>query len=512
MGDAVGLRSERGPVLAAVMLATALVAIDATIVATAVPSIVADIGGFTEFPWLFSVYLLAQAVSVPVYGKLLDLFGRKPIVLAGIALFLIGSIGGGAAGSVGVLIAFRAVQGLGAGAIQPSTITMIGDLYSVRERAKVQGYIAGVWGVSSVLGPALGGLLSEWASWRWIFFVNIPLCLIAAAVIWRHFGERVTRGKPAIDYRGAALLTSGLTLIILGLLEGGQSWAWGSVTGLVVLGGGAALLVAFGFVERTATDPVLPLWVFRRRLLVSAGLTSAGVGAVLLGLTSYVPTYAQTVLGASPLVAGFALAMLLIGWPLSASRSGAIYLRLGFRGCALIGTAIVLAGSLPLLLLDERSSVLQVGAICLFIGVGMGLVGPPIVVAAQASVGWAERGVVTANSVFLRSLGSAIGVAAFGAVANATLRGDDATAGTGTGGTLSGDGASAGAGATPGGSGADPALLTSAVQHIFVGLIVVAALMVVMVLLMPRGDRPGPGAGVSGRAAADQAGGEDDLG
>ncbi|UQU67918.1 MFS transporter [Couchioplanes caeruleus] len=472
--DKVGLRSERGPVLAAVMLATALVAIDSTIIATAVPSIVADIGGFAQFPWLFSIYLLAQAVSVPVYGKLSDLYGRKPIVLCGIALFLVASIFCGAAWNVWVLIAFRMVQGLGAGAIMPTTITIVGDLYSVQERAKVQGYIASVWGVSSVIGPTLGGVFSEWVSWRWIFFINIPICLAAATTIFRRFDERVDRGRPVIDYRGAALLTAGLTLLILGVLEGGQAWAWSSPASLAVLGAGAVLLVAFGFAERRAAEPVLPLWVFRRRLLLTSGLTSAGVGAILLGLSSYVPTYVQVVLGNGPLVAGFALATLLLGWPLAASQSGRVYLRLGFRGCALIGSAIVLAGSALLLLLGRDSTVVEVGAYCLVIGVGMGLTAPPTLVAAQSSVGWSDRGVVTGSNIFLRSLGSSLGVAVFGAIANAQL----------------------------GSRGADPARLTTAVHHIFIGLLVVAAVMVVTVALMPRGDRPGPEPEISGSDAA----------
>ncbi|HEY4631490.1 MAG TPA: MFS transporter, partial [Blastococcus sp.] len=224
----VGFRSERGPVLIGIMLSTALVAIDATVIATAVPSIVASLGGFAEFPWLFSVYLLAQAVTVPVYGKLADVFGRKPVMLLGIGLFLVGSILCGAAWSMGALIAFRAVQGLGAGAVQPMSMTIVGDLYSLQERAKVQGYIASVWGVSSVVGPTLGGVFSEYVSWRWIFLVNIPLCLVAAATIGMRFHERVDRRRPRIDYAGAAVLTVALTLLILGLLEGGQAWAWGS--------------------------------------------------------------------------------------------------------------------------------------------------------------------------------------------------------------------------------------------------------------------------------------------
>ncbi|MEV6493574.1 MFS transporter [Actinoplanes sp. NPDC051633] len=454
----VGLRSERGPVLIAVMLSTGLVAIDATIIATAVPSIVKEIGGFTEFPWLFSIYLLAQAVSVPIYGKLNDLFGRKPVILWGIGLFLLGSILCGLAWSIWPLIIFRVVQGLGAGAIMPTTITIVGDLYSVRERAKVQGYVASVWGISSVVGPTLGGVFAEWVSWRWIFFVNIPLCLLAGVMILRGFKERIDRRTTAIDYRGAALLTVGLTLVILGVLEGGQAWAWDSPISLAVLGVGLVLLVVFGFVERTAAAPVLPLWVFRRRLLVTSGQLAVGVGAILIGLSSYVPVYVQDVLGSGPLVAGFALAALTLGWPISASQAGKVYLRVGFRACALIGMALVLAGVALLLLLDQQSSVFEVGAFCLVIGFGMGLTAAPTLIAAQSSVGWADRGVVTANNIFLRSVGSAVGAAVFGAIANAVV-------GTGA---------------------VDPARLTDAVHRIFIGMLLVAVVMVVLAALIPR--------------------------
>ena len=460
----VGLRSERGPVLAAVMLGTALIAVDSTVIATAVPAVVADIGGFTQFPWLFSIYLLAQAVSVPIYGKLSDLYGRKPVILFGIGLFLVASILCGAAWSMGALIAFRVLQGLGAGAIAPTTITIVGDLYSVAERAKVQGYLAGVWGVASVVGPTLGGLLSEYASWRWIFLVNIPLCLLAAGMIYTKFREQLEPSKPVIDYRGAALLTVGLTLAVLGLLEGGQAWAWDSPVSIAVLGGGALLLAVFALVERRAAEPVLPLWVFRRRLLLASGTVSACAGAVLLGLSSYVPTFVQESLGLNALIAGFALAALLLGWPISASQAGRIYLRIGFRGCALIGVSFVLVGAASLLLLDAHSSVLQVAASCFVIGLGMGSTVSPTLIAAQSSVGWHERGVVTANNMFLRSIGSSVGVAVFGAIANATL---------------------GSSGSTPG-SHVDPALLATAVHGVFVAIAVVAAVAVVAVLLLPR--------------------------
>jgi EmrB/QacA subfamily drug resistance transporter len=455
----VGLRSERGPVLGAVMLATGLIAIDSTIIATAVPSIVADIGGFAQFPWLFSIYLLAQAVSVPVYGKLADLFGRKPVILAGIGLFLVGSVLCGAAWSMATLIGSRAVQGLGAGAIAPVAITIVGDIYSTEERAKAQGYIASVWGIAAVVGPTLGGLLSEYASWRWIFFVNIPLCLLAAAMLARNLHEQVERSRPRIDYRGATLLTAGLALVILAVLEGGQAWAWDSAASIAVFAVGVLLLAAFWLAERGAAEPVLPLWVFRRRLLVASSLIAAGVGAVVLGLTSYVPTYVQEVLGHGPLVAGFALATLSMGWPLAASQAGKVYLRIGFRACALIGTAVILAGTALLLLLGEHSGVWEVAAICLVIGAGMGLTVSPTLIAAQSSVGWRERGVVTANNLFLRSVGSSLGIAGFGALANAVL--------------------GRGAGRV------DPATLTTAVQHIFLAVVVIAVLMLVVALVFP---------------------------
>ena len=459
----VGFRSERGPVLVGVMLSTALVAIDATVIATAVPSIVASLGGFAEFPWLFSVYLLAQAVTVPVYGKLADVFGRKPVMLVGIGLFLLGSILCGVAGSMGALIAFRAVQGLGAGAVQPMSMTIVGDLYSLRERAKVQGYIASVWAVSSVVGPTLGGVFSQYLSWRWIFFVNIPLCLVAAAAIALRFHEQVDRRRPRIDYAGAATLTVALTLLVLGLLEGGQAWAWGSPQGIAVLVTGAVLLGLFVGIERRAADPVVPLRLLRNRLLVATNLASACVGAVLLGLTSYVPTFAQDVLGTGPLVAGFALAALTLGWPISASLSGRVYLRIGIRSTALVGAAIVVLGSALLLLLDGSSSVLQVGATAFVIGLGMGFTAAPTLIAAQSAVQWHERGVVTGLNMFFRSAGSAVGVAVFGAIVNATLGRSG----------VEGDRVA-------------PEALTTAVHSVFLGTTVLAVAMLAAVLLMPR--------------------------
>lgn len=402
------------------MLSTGLVAIDATILATAVPSIVEDLGGFAQFPWLFSVYLLAQAVSVPLYGKLADMFGRKPVILFGITLFLVGSVLCGFAWSMLSLIVFRAIQGLGAGAVLPIGITIIGDIYTVAERSKVQGYVASVWGIASVVGPTLGGVFSDYMSWRWIFFVNIPIA-IAAAFMLRGFAENVTRKSHRIDFAGALLLGSSGTLLILGLLEGGVSWAWDSTTSIAVLGSSAVLIVAFVLVERVAEEPVLPLWIFRRRILVGANGTALVVGVITIGLTSYIPLYAQGVLGTGALVAGFALAALTLGWPIAAAFAGRVYLRVGFRDTAFFGSIFVVTGTALLLLATEHSSVLHLAGACFIIGIGMGFTAAPIIVAAQSSVDWSSRGVVTGTNMFCRSIGSAVGIAVFGAVANAAV-------------------------------------------------------------------------------------------
>ncbi len=470
--SSVGLRSERGPILLSVMLATGLVAIDSTILATAVPSVVSDLGGFSQFPWLFSIYLLAQAVSVPLYGKFADLVGRKPMMMVGIAVFLVASVLCGLAWSMVSLIVFRALQGLGAGAVLPMGQTIIGDVYSVAERAKVTGYVAGVWAASAVVGPTLGGVFSDYISWRWIFFVNIPIAIAAMWVLQRSFHESVERKRHRIDYAGAALLAVGGSLLILGLLEGGIAWAWDSPTSIAVLTVAAVLLMTFGFVEARASEPVLPLWVFRERVLLGANATSLCVGVILIGLTGYVPLYAQGVLGHGAVVAGFAVAALTLGWPIAASLSGRIYLRVGFRDCALLGSGFVILGSLLLLTVGEDSSVWRIALGCWVIGLGMGFTASPVLIAAQQAADWRTRGVVTGTNLFARSVGSAVGVAVFGAIANAAVS------------------------SRVGDAHSDlehrPAtVLAPAIHDVFVASAVAAVLIVLTVLVMPRRSESG---------------------
>ena len=464
----VGLRSERGPVLLAVMLSIGLVAIDATILATAVPAIVDDLGGFTSFPWLFSIYLLAQAVSVPIYGKVADLYGRKPVMLLGIGLFVLGSLLCGVAWSMPALIVFRLVQGLGAGAVQPMGMTIVGDIYSLAERAKVQGYIASVWAMASVVGPTLGGVFADYLSWRWIFFINLPLGIAAGWVFWRRFGENVERRRHSVDYWGATLLAAGGSLLLLGLLEGGVRWAWDSAPGIGIFVGATVLLLTFVAVESRTPEPVLPLWIFRRRVLNAANSGAFIVGVLMLGLTSYVPLYAQGVLGHGALVAGLALAAMTIGWPIAAATSGRFYLSIGFRRTVLMGALFVIAGAALLLPVGTDSSLWQLALPCFVMGIGFGYVASPGVIVAQSSVGWEHRGVATGSNMFARSMGSAVGVAVFGAIVNARV-----------------------ANAAPSGTSLDleqlsAGVLAPAIHAVFACSAVVALILLLSGLLMPR--------------------------
>ncbi len=454
------------------MLATGLIAIDATILATAVPSIVRDLGSYQEFPWLFSVYLLAQAVSVPIYSRFADTVGRKPIILIGIGLFLAGSILCGFAGSMTALIIFRIVQGLGAGAVAPMSMTIVGDIYTVAERAKVQGYIASVWAISSVVGPALGGIFAQLDAWRWIFWVNIPLCLIAGWMLVRRYHEQKQTQRHRIDYAGAVLLTIGLTGIILGMLEGGNAWAWLSLPSLLCFGLGAVSLVAFGLVERRAAEPIVDLRLASRRLILTTTLVSLGVGALMTGVTSFAPAYLEGSIGIAPLLSGLAVAALTLGWPISAANAGRLFLRIGFRRTALIGMAIASIAAIALASAASWPNPYVVAVIAFVLGFGLGWTAAPTLIAAQASVGWGERGAVTGMNAFARSAGSAVGVAVFGAISNAVIA----------------------RGAGP----EDPATIVSASVWVFAGAAVVALLTLLAAAFMPR-DAP---AAHSGEPAA----------
>ena len=443
------------------MLATGLVALDSTIIATASTSIAKDLGHFQQLPWLFSVYLLAQAVVVPIYGRLADVVGRKNTLLFGIALFLLGSILCGAAWSMPVLIGARVIQGLGAGAVLPVSMTITADLYTLEERAKVQGYLASVWAIASVVGPTLGGVFAQLGIWRWIFWINIPLGAVAVFMLWRSYHEK--RGaieREPIDYLGAVLLAGGTTLLLLGLLEGGQAWAWGSALGVGIFVLAAALIAAFVYVELRVEHPIFSLALLKRRVVAASTIASLMIGVVVLGLSTYVPIYAQNVLGFGALIAGLALAALTIGWPAAASQAGRLYLRWGFRVTSVIGSLLVALGAGLTLMLREHSSIWLVALFCFIIGCGMGFTAVPSLIAAQSSAEYRERGAVTGTNMFARSMGSAIGVAIFGAVVNSRV-------------TLTAAGVPEGAG------------LASAMHLVYLSIFVVALVLLVSVLFLP---------------------------
>lgn len=472
----VGFRSERGPVLLAIIVANLLIAIDIAVLSTAVPSVVADIGGFEAFPWLFTTYLLAQAVTVPVYSKLADMFGRKPILLFGIGVFLLGSILCALAPSMLLLIVFRVVQGLGAGAISPMVLIIPGDIYSIEERARVQGYLSSVWAIAAVLGPTIGGLFSQYVDWRWIFWVNVPLCLLAAFLIWRNLRENLQRREHRIDVAGATLLTLGLTALLLGILEGGVAWEWLSVPSVALFGAAVVLLVAFVVVERRATEPVLPVRVLTTRVVLSASLTAGFIGIALIGLNTYLPTYLQHSLGVAPIVAGLTLAALAIGWPLASTLSGRFYMRFGFRATCLTGTIVTTLAATALALAGPTPMLPLVAVLCFTIGLGLGFTFAPMLIAAQSSVPWQERGVVTGSIMFLRNGGSAIGAAIAGAIANAVV-------------------------AANGGDATEPSTIIAAATAVFIVVAGAAAITILTIALQPasRGGAPTDGTSPTSR-------------
>lgn len=414
-------RPRRGLILLALMCTMMLAAMDTTIVSTAVPQIVADLGGFRLFSWVFSIYLLAQTVTIPVYGKLSDLYGRKPILIVGMLIFLLGSLLSSLSWNMISLIGFRGLQGLGAGAIMATVSTLAGDLYSVRERGAVQGWLSSVWGIAAVSGPLLGGAFAEYASWRWIFLINLPLGALALGLIMAFLHEEFEPREPRIDYAGALLILAAGSVLMFGLLQGGQSWAWTSWQSVTLFAFAAFLITLIVWVERRAAQPMMPGWLWRMPALAGANLAVAGMGLVLMAPSSYLPTFLQSVLGMGAIGAGLVLSCTSIGWPIASAVSGRVYMRLGFRDTALIGAMLMFAGSAGFLLLPSPQPIWAVALNQVLLGAGFGFLSTPLLVGAQSVVGWEGRGVVTGSNMFARYLGQSLGAALFGAVFNAAI-------------------------------------------------------------------------------------------
>ncbi|RII15040.1 Multidrug resistance protein 3 [Streptomyces sp. YIM 130001] len=420
----------RGAVVAALMLSMALAALDSTIVSTAVPQIVGDLGGFSVFSWLFSGYLLAVTVTLPVYGRLSDTFGRKPVLIAGSALFLLGSLLCALAWDMTALIAFRIVQGLGGGAIQGTVQTLAADLYPLKERPKIQAKLSTVWALSSVAGPAVGGLLAGYADWRWIFLINLPVGAVALWLIVRHLHEpaRERDARARTDWAGAAAVFACGGVLLTALVQGGVAWPWLSRPSVVLFGSGLLLAAAVVVIERRATEPVLPGWVWRRRTIAAVNLSLGALGLLMVAPTVFLPTYAQTVLRLEPMEAGFVMSVMTLSWPVSAALSQHVYTRIGFRRTAMTGIGAAFLVLLAFQVLPYPGSPWQPALLMLLLGASLGLFQLPLIVGVQSTVGWAERGTATASVLFNRQIGQTIGAALLGAVANSVIAGRLGTA------------------------------------------------------------------------------------
>ncbi|MEU9296756.1 MFS transporter [Streptomyces sp. NPDC048266] len=459
-----GQASRRRPVVLALMLAMGLAALDGTIVSTAVPQIVGDLGGLSVFSWLFSGYLLAVTVTLPVYGKLSDTFGRKPVLIAGTVLFLVGSLLCAAAWDMASLIAFRVVQGLGGGALQGTVQTLAADLYPLKERPRIQARLSSVWAASSVAGPAAGGLLAGYADWRWIFLINLPVGLLALWLIHRHLVEparreparreqagaeqaggagargegargeqaRTRAGGPGskraeprarvrIDWAGALAIFATGALLLTALVQGGVAWPWLSAPSLGLLGGAAALGALTVVIERRAAEPIIPGWVWRRRTIAAVNLSLGALGLLMVAPTVFLPTYAQSVLGLGPIAAGFVLSAWTLSWPITAALSNRVYTRIGFRLTAVLGISLALILLLAFPFLPFPGEPWQPALLMLLLGGALGLFQLPLLVGVQSTVPYEERGTTTASVLFCRQVGQSLGAALFGAVANGVL-------------------------------------------------------------------------------------------
>lgn len=413
--------THRATVTVFLMLAMFLSAMEGTIVATAMPTIVGKLGGFSEFAWVFSIFLLTQAVSIPIYGRLADLFGRKPVFAVGTSVFIIGSLLCGFSHSMVMLIIFRAIQGLGAGAVQPIATTIVGDLYPGPERAKVQGLLSSMWALASVVGPALGGLIVQTIGWEWIFELNVPLGIVAILGIVLFLHEHLEHHQQKIDIGGAVLLVLSVCSLILALLEAGVRWAWGSPQIIGLLVGSVVLFVLFIWTEAKVKQPMLPLGLMRRPVVAIANISALVTGAITLSTSSYIPTFAQGVLGTSAFVAGAVIVTVSIGWPIASTLSAKVIWKFGYRTVAILGLALCLLGGLLLLTIRPGISPWLIALYNLLIGLGLGFASNVQIISIQSSVAWQQRGIATGSNMFSRILGSTLGVAVLGTIVNGTL-------------------------------------------------------------------------------------------
>ena len=407
-------QTNRAVTVIGLILAMAMGALEATVVSTAMPTVIGDLGGIELYAWVTTAYLLSSSVTVPIYGKLADVYGRKPVLLFGITVFLIGSAASGAATSMGALIAFRALQGLGAGAMQPIALTVVGDIFNLEERAKMQGVFGAAWGLFGMIGPGLGGLIVKTIGWRWVFYVNLPFGVAAAAILIFALHENVERKQHKLDYAGAGLLMTGLTALLLATSRAvpGIAYAALPIAGL--------LLTFFVVVQRKVKEPMLPLALFGRRVILIASICGAIIGGAMIATLTFVPLYVQGVLHKAPTEAGTAFTPMLIGWPVASALGGRLLQRVGFRALIRVGLGITAVAGLGLAIAGG-GEIWKLQVATGAFGVGMGLSNTALLIAVQTTVGWEQRGIATASTMFFRTIGGALTVSIMGGVLNAVI-------------------------------------------------------------------------------------------
>jgi EmrB/QacA subfamily drug resistance transporter len=400
-------------IVIAILLAMFLSALDMTIVGTAMPSIINALHGVAIYGWVFSAYLLTSTTPVPIYSKLADMYGRKSVFLAGTFVFTLGSVLSGLSQNMPELIAFRALQGLGAAGVLPVALTIIGDLFSLEQRAKVQGLFSAVWGLSAIIGPIIGAWIVENMSWQWVFEINLPVGLLAMVILLTTFHETVEKKPHQLDTLGTLLLTVGVTGFLVGLMQ----TSWNLPTRLVFMGLGAVIIWAFLRVETIAKEPILPLPLFRQPFVFFSTGVSLFAGMLLFGLISYVPLFVQSVQLGTATEAGRVITPMLVGWPVAAMVSSKLIVRSGYRPVAVTGGILLVVGSL-FLAIPQIPPTTVVLVSTFLIGSGLGLSLTSLLIGLQSQVPWELRGVVTGSTQFSRTIGGSIGVALMGTLIN----------------------------------------------------------------------------------------------